>query len=182
MELFDIYDRFRRPLGRTKPRGDKFSADEYRLVVHIAVFNDSGQMLIQRRVDTKHGWGGMWDVSVGGSVQAGESSQSGATREMSEELGIDFNFTDILPHLTITSTSIFDDYYIIRQSPDISALKLQETEVAEVKWADFDEIAEKIRSGVFIPYYESFIKTLFDINSNTAKRSVIRFADEQKKG
>jgi isopentenyldiphosphate isomerase len=178
MELFDIYDRFRRPLGRTKPRGDRFSADEYRLVIHIAVFNDSGQMLIQRRVDGKHGWGGMWDVSVGGSVQAGEDSQSGATREISEELGIEYNFAEISPQLTVTSPSIFDDYYVIRQSPDIAALKLQETEVAEIKWADFDEITEKIRTGVFIPYFESFIKTLFDINGNTAKRSVIRFADE----
>ncbi|MDR0903881.1 MAG: NUDIX domain-containing protein [Ruminococcus sp.] len=178
MELFDVYDRFRQPLGRTIPRGEAFSADEFRIVIHVAIFNDSGQMLIQRRVDGKQGWGGMWDVSAGGSIQSGESSGVGATREVAEEIGIDFNFSDKLPQLTVTTQSVFDDYYIIRLTPDISTLKLQETEVAEIKWADFNEIAEKIRSGIFIPYHESFIKTLFDIDSNTNSKSVVRFADE----
>jgi isopentenyldiphosphate isomerase len=178
MEMFDIYDRFRQPTGRTKPRGEKFLPGEYRIVIRIVIFNDNGQMLIQRRVNTKHGWAGMWDVSVGGSVQSGENSQMGAQRECAEEIGIEYDFSELSPVLTITSEDVFDDIYILRLCPDITTLKLQESEVAEIKWASFDEIIEMIRSGLFIPYYESSIKLLFDIGNNNRHKSVIRFADE----
>jgi isopentenyldiphosphate isomerase len=178
MELFDIYDRYRQPTGRTKPRGEKFLPGEYRIVIRIVIFNENGQMLIQRRTDTKHGWAGMWDVSVGGSVQSNENSQAGAQRECTEEIGIEYDFSELTPVLTITTEDVFDDIYILRLSPDITALKLQESEVAAVKWAAYDEIIDMIRSGVFIPYYESSIKLLFDIGLNNRHKSVIRFPDE----
>ncbi|MDR0974643.1 MAG: NUDIX domain-containing protein [Ruminococcus sp.] len=178
MEMFDIYDRYRKPTGRTKPRGEKFLPGEYRIVIRVAIFNENGQMLIQRRTDTKHDWAGMWDISVGGSVQSGENSQQGAQRELSEEIGIDIDFSKLTPALTITTEDVFDDIYILRLSPDITKLKLQETEVAKVKWAAYDDITGMIRSGLFIPYYESSIKLLFDIGFNNRHKSVIRFPDE----
>jgi isopentenyldiphosphate isomerase len=178
MEMFDIYDRFRRPTGRTKPRGEEFLPGEYRIVVRGVIFGDDGRMLIQRRTDSKKGWSGMWDVSLGGSVQAGESSREGAARECAEELGIVHDFSELAPFLTITTEYVFDDIYILNMNPDITKLKLQESEVAEVRWADFDEIVEMIRAGIFIPYYESSVKLMFDIGNNKRHKSVIRLPEE----
>ncbi|WP_250130114.1 NUDIX domain-containing protein [Jeotgalicoccus sp. WY2] len=44
----------------------------------------------------------MWDISVGGSVTAGETSQTGAMRETEEELGLQIDLHNQLPHLSMT--------------------------------------------------------------------------------
>ena len=88
MELWDLYTQDRQPTGLTMVRGSEHPQGYYRLVVHVCIFNSKGQMLIQQRQPFKEGWPNMWDVSVGGSVVAGESSREAAEREVAEELGL----------------------------------------------------------------------------------------------
>lgn len=57
----------------------------YHLVVHVCVFNQKGEMLIQQRQPFKQGWPNLWDVTMGGSALAGETSQQAAMRELKEE-------------------------------------------------------------------------------------------------
>ena len=78
MEYLDIYDERRVPTGRTAPRGTKLCEGEYYLVVHMLIFRKDGKFLIQRRVPEKHSWPDMWDISLGGMAQAGDSSASAA--------------------------------------------------------------------------------------------------------
>ena len=77
MEILDVYDIHRVPTGRTFVRGTK-PKNGYYLVAQVIVFNTKGQMLIQQRQANKVGWPNRWDVSAGGSVQAGETSQQAA--------------------------------------------------------------------------------------------------------
>ena len=86
MELVDLYDENRVPLGKTAERYGKKGPGEYRTVVHVCLFDRQGRMLIQRRTPEKVIWPGYWDVSVGGGVDAGETSRQGAEREFREEL------------------------------------------------------------------------------------------------
>ena len=81
MELFDLYDYQRRSVGRTMVRGEKCPEGLYHPVVHIVIFHPDGRMLIQQRQPFKEGWPNRWDVSVGGSAQAGEDSPTAAMRE-----------------------------------------------------------------------------------------------------
>ncbi len=110
MELFDLYDINRKPLGQTMVRGMQQPPNTYRLVVHVCIFSCGGKMLCQRRQPFKCSWSNMWDVSVGGSVVAGETSEMGARRETSEELGLQLS-DEILPSLTVRFDGGFDDYY-----------------------------------------------------------------------
>ncbi len=58
-------------------------------IVHVFVFNQSGDVFLQTRA-RKEGLGtGKLDASVGGHVEKGESYRHAAIREMKEELGID---------------------------------------------------------------------------------------------
>ena len=161
MELFDLYDAQRRPLGRTMERGTPTPAGCYRLVVHISIFNSKGQMLIQQRQPFKDDWQNMWDISVGGSVTTGETSQTGAERELFEELGISADFQNTVPSLSITFNGGFDDHYILHRDLDTSELRLQYEEVKATKWAGKEEILAMIDSGEFIPYHKSLIELLF---------------------
>ena len=57
-------------------------------VVHVLVFNDKGELLLQKRSMNKDVAPGMWDTSVGGHVAPGEDIIDAAKREMKEELGV----------------------------------------------------------------------------------------------
>ena len=162
MELWDVYDMNRNKTNRTVVRGEAIQPGNYHLVVHVCVFNRDGEMLIQQRQPFKQGWSNMWDITVGGSAVAGDSSQVAAQRELFEEIGLEFDFEQMRPHYTIHFENGFDDIYIIEKDVDLRTLKLQYEEVQNVKWASKDEILSMIEVGEFIPYFESIIHLLFD--------------------
>lgn len=163
MELWDVYNRDRTKLSKTMVRGDKFESGSYHLVVHACIFNSKGEMLIQQRQPFKSGWPNMWDITVGGSAIAGDTSQTAIEREVFEEIGLKIDMQNIRPHLTVNFDRGFDDIYLIEKEVDINELKLQYEEVQQVKWATIDEIYQKLDEGIFIPYYKSLIKLLFDM-------------------
>lgn len=128
---------------------------------------DEVRMLIQRRTDHKAGWPGMWDVTVGGSVTAGESSARGAEREVYEELGLRIDLTGTRPSFTFNFRHGFDDFYLLRATDlppiDLGALAIPNDEVAEVRWATRAEIHALRDAGEFIPYRPSAIDLVFDM-------------------
>lgn len=162
MEYWDIYDIERVKTGKTMIRGEKFPNGAYHLVVHICIFNEQNQMLIQQRQPFKEGWSNMWDITVGGSAIRGDNSQTAAERELMEELGIKISLKGVRPHLTVNFERGFDDIYLIEKDTDISKLKLQPEEVQAAKWASREEILKMIEDGIFIPYYPSLINLFFD--------------------
>ena len=161
MELWDLYTKDRIKASKTMVRGEQCPTDYYRLVVHICIFNDQGQMLIQHRQPFKYGWSNMWDITVGGSAIAGDTSQSAAERELFEELGIKMSLAMIRPAFTINFEHGFDDFYLVESNVELNQIKLQYEEVESVRWASHDEIMEMIQEGTFIPYEPSLIDLLF---------------------
>lgn len=162
MELWDLYDKNRIPLGKTIERGKRLNPGEYHIVVHICVFSSEGKLLIQQRQPFKEGWANMWDISAGGSAIAGETSSSAAERELFEEIGIKHCFEDERPFFTIDSRFGFDDYYLFTKDVAAETLSLQAEEVQAVKWATVDEIKAMIDDGTFVPYHKSWVEFLFD--------------------
>ncbi len=163
MELVDLYNEDRIPLGRTAERSGPKNPGELRLVVHVCVFDSQGRLLIQQRAKKKYVWPELWDVSIGGGVDAGETSRQGAEREFQEELGYRLDLTGVRPSVTVNFPEGFDDFYIVRRDLDLSCLTLQREEVAGVRWAPLTEVLAMHASGAFIPYPESFLRFLFDM-------------------
>lgn len=163
MEIWDVYDKDRIKTGKTMLRGRKFEADSFHMVVHVCIFRSDGKMLIQQRQPDKEGWPNLWDITVGGSAVAGETSQSAAEREVLEEIGYPLKLNAYRPSLTINFNNGFDDFYLIEEEIEINSLKVPSEEVQQVKWATKDEIISMINSEEFIPYYASFIELLFDM-------------------
>ncbi|MBQ7345187.1 MAG: NUDIX domain-containing protein [Oscillospiraceae bacterium] len=161
METFDLYDAQRCPTGETMLRGTPTPPHRYRLVIHISIFNTQGQLLIQQRQTFKDDWSNMWDLSVGGSVTSGETSQTGAERELEEELGVIADLQDTVPAASIAFRGGFDDHYILIRDLDLSELHLQYEEVQAAKWASKEEILSMIDDGRFIPYHKALIELLF---------------------
>ena len=172
-EWWDLLDADRRPTGRTVRRGAVVAGggidlqpDDFHLVVVVVVFGPDGRVLIQQRVADKEFFPGYWDVTAGGSVLAGETSQQGAARELAEEVGIEIDLTGVRPALTLSVYGGFDDFYVVDapEGLDITALRLQEAEVAAVRWADKAEITALIDQGRFLPYQSGFIDLVFSLH------------------
>ena len=156
MEKFDLYDKDRQLTPFTMERGKPVPDDLYRTVVHIALFNSEGKMLIQKRQKNKSSWADLWDFTVGG-----------AQRELEEELGLKVDFSGLRPSFTVNFQTGFDDFYIISRDVDIAELTLQEEEVQSVRWADMAEILSMTDSGEFIRYKKSLICMLFEMKDST---------------
>ena len=163
MELVDLYDENRIPLGKTAERHAPKGPGEYRLVVHVCAFDSRGQLLVQRRTAEKRIWPGRWDVSVGGGVDAGETSRQAAEREFREELGYPLDLGDLRQSVTVNFDGGFDDFYILTRDLPLEKLTLQKEEVRAVRWASLGEILDLLAQGAFIPYPESFLRFLFDM-------------------
>lgn len=163
MEFWELYDIHRQKTGKLIQRGEKVPEGYYHTVVHVCIFNSNGDMLIQQRQPFKQGWPNLWDVTVGGSSVAGDSSIQAAEREVLEELGFHLSLEEQRPALTVSFSFGFDDIYIVKQDLDISTLTLQYEEVQQVKWASREEIIKMIDERTFISYHKSFINLIFDL-------------------
>lgn len=87
-ELLTVIDEYDRVID-IRPRHIIHASGLRHRAVHILVFNDCGQLFLQKRSMNKDLYGGLWDTSVAGHVDAGEDYESCAIREVKEELGID---------------------------------------------------------------------------------------------
>jgi isopentenyldiphosphate isomerase len=161
--LVDLYDENRLSLGRTAERSASRGPGEYRMVVHVCIFDRRGRLLIQQRTPEKLLFPNLWDVSVGGGVDAGETSRQGAEREFREELGFFLDLGGLRPSVTVNFDGGFDDFYILTRDLPLEKLTLQKEEVRAVRWASLGEILDLLAQGAFIPYPESFLRFLFDM-------------------
>ena len=166
MELWDIYDENRNRTGQVIERAGHWGNEKYHLIIHVAIFDSQGRMLIQKRAKEKRAWADLWDISCGGSAVAGEDSRTAAEREVMEELGIKIDLKDVRPHFTMYYERGFDDYYTVIRDIDIDELTLQTEEVSEAKWATLDEVRHLFAEGRFVPYFQPVIELLWQVNDN----------------
>jgi len=172
-EYWDLLDVRGIPTGRRakratdgSPGGSLLKPGEWHRVVQVCVINSHGEMLVQLRSENKPDWPGVWDMSAGGSVLAGETSGQGASRELMEEVGIQHDFTNQRPDVVISIQQGFFDVYVIRWDGDLSSLNLQTEEVADVRWATRQQLISMIDEGSFYPYPASLIDLIFTIHDH----------------
>lgn len=171
-ERLDIYDINRQKTEKNIIRWSHINDDEFISVVHVCVFDKAGRLLIQKRASGVVSYENMWDISCGGAVSMGETSQESAARELMEELGLSYQFDGIRPKFTINFRHGFQDYYVIDMDITEKDVILQKEEVQEAKFATLDEINSLIDNGLFIPYHKSIIQLIFDSRFHYGSHSV----------
>lgn len=160
-EKWDVYDLHRRRTGLTRRNDEPAQAGEFRLIISVILFDARGRMLIQKRTDDKSQWPGLWDLSVGGKAQAGETSQQAAMREINEEMGIAVDLEFVAPAFTFTFPGGFDDFYIAAWDGALDQLTVPNEEVAEVAWVTAGDVEAIRRRGDFLPYRKEVLQLAF---------------------
>ena len=153
-ELVDIRDEQGNLTGETMARSEAHRAEKWHGVVLIWIYNDQGQILLQRRAAHLNAFPGKWDVSVAGHLMAGDQPRQAAVREVSEELGIYVKpeeleeagmVADSFPLVYGRTHNECDYVYFLRQEGiKASELKLQAAEVLEVRWLSSDDLEREL--------------------------------------
>ena len=109
--------------------------------VHILVFNQKGEVFMQKRAPSKDVNPGLWDTSAAGHVDFGESYDDCAKRELHEELGIvDTLRLDTLFKLQASADTGWE-YVQVYRLLHLGALFINTSEISEGRWfapADVD--------------------------------------------
>ena len=146
IELFDMYDVNRNPLGHTHPRGVPIKQGEYHIVVQVCVLDRQGRLLMTKRHPGKID-GNMWEVTAG-SALAGEDSVTGAMRELREETG--YSAENIIPLGKVnTSTAYSEEVIHLFAMTGLTPgeQQLDADEALEVEEYPFHEIYQIATSG-----------------------------------
>lgn len=145
MELWDLYDAERRPLGRKHLRGRPMKKGCYHLAVFVWVFDRHGRLLLTKRSPEKPAFPNLWALT-GGAVMAGESSIHAVRRELFEETGIRARYSEFSMIDTYRRNNCFCDVYFLKKTVPQDRLVMQEGETCDAKWvtrAEFELMAER---------------------------------------
>jgi 8-oxo-dGTP pyrophosphatase MutT (NUDIX family) len=154
MELWDLLDQNRAPLGRTHPRGRQYPMPPrtYHTVVTVFTLDTENRILLTRRAPTKGMYPNYWEFTCGSGI-AGEDSPTSAHRELLEETGIDCPAEKLHLLGTLREPSAFMDCYLCRteQPGEAVAVTLQEGETVDYKWVSLWEMETMIHRGELPP-------------------------------
>lgn len=162
MELVDIYNERHEKLGYAKERKNLIDG-EYRLSCFIWVINNENQILLQQRLANAKKMPNMWGTTAGGA-QKGDTSLTGAIRELNEELGIEAKTEEMIFIGSYKRLNDFVEVWLCKKNLKIQDLILEKTEVQSAKWFNIEEFEILIKKGegidsgfiIFKNYYKNF--------------------------
>lgn len=153
-EYLEILDENGNKTGKIKLRSEVHKDGDWHKTVHIWLFNKDNEVLLQRRCPEKDSFPNMLDLSAGGHIIAGDTSISGAIREVKEELGITIKEKDLIFIKTLKHSlnykddfinNQFEDIYIINKNIELDEITYQKEEISEVIFIAVDKLKQMVR-------------------------------------
>jgi len=172
-EIFDIYTRDGKHLW-TAPKSVCHSENPgfYHKPVWIRIINSKNEILVQKRAATKKNHPNKRCMWASGHVLAWETITEWAIREVYEELGVETKEEDykFICEYIVDETWEIAQIYLLKLDLNINEFKLQEEEVAEVKWLTYDEFKELFNSKDFVEHSDEYKEfTLNILKENLSK-------------
>ncbi|MFZ1236908.1 MAG: NUDIX domain-containing protein [Prevotella sp.] len=129
-------------------------------VVHLHVFNSSGELYLQKRPSWKSIQPDKWDTACGGHVDAGEEIKNALKREVQEELGITDYTPEFIKYYVFDSIQEKELVYVFKTIYD-GQFTLHPTELSGGRFWSKAEIIENMNKGLFTPNFEKEYLSLF---------------------
>ena len=93
-ERFPVVDEHDRKIGDAS-RSEVHENNLRHRAVHVLIFNQKGEVLLQKRSPWKDRHPSLWDSSAAGHVNADEEYDTTARRELAEELGVEMELNRV---------------------------------------------------------------------------------------
>ena len=174
-EYIDIVDQNGIPTGISAPKSEIHSKGHLHNTAHVWFFTSEGNILLQQRAASKAICPLLWDVSVAGHIDAGETPKQAAVREAKEEIGITISEAQLVkigvfecfqsyPNGLIDNE--FHNTFMAKINVNIEDLTLQKEEVEALKFVNLSEFRTLLSSSEtnnhFVPSNRKYYELVLD--------------------
>ncbi|TXD84726.1 NUDIX domain-containing protein [Subsaximicrobium wynnwilliamsii] len=178
-EHIDILSKNGKPTGASVPKSEIHAKGHYHNTAHVWFYTHDGHILLQQRSAKKSICPLLWDVSVAGHVDTGETIKQAIVRETREEIGLLISETDlkkigVFEGFQSYPSGIIDNEFrhtfIAETSAKLEDLTIQKEEVEALKFisiTEFESILKNIgKDQHFVPsnktYYEFVLEAILE--------------------
>lgn len=153
-ELFDVVDEHDRVIGRAT-RGEVHAKGLLHRAVHVFLFNTAGELLLQMRSAAKDEYPLCWTSSASGHLDAGESYEQAAPREVREELGLELDLEYLLKLPASPATS--NEHTVLYRGISDEPPTINTAEIDRVEFHPIDDVQRMIAKSPndFSPAFRS---------------------------
>lgn len=122
----------------------------------VALITINGRLLIQKRAVTKKDEPNKWDLSAAGHIDADETSEEAAVREIHEELGIkveknELKLIDIYLNKVKLNKEIYINHFtylfVVQKDISIDDIVMQKSEVSDIMFVNKKEYIDLLNNG-----------------------------------
>lgn len=159
-EWFPLVNEEGETIGKATRKECHSGSKQLHPVIHLHIFNDAGELYLQKRSMTKDIQPGKWDTAVGGHIDYGETVEEALRREVREELGITAFTPQFITRYVFESSiekelvNTFRTIYNGDFTPDTE-------ELDGGRFWPIEEIKANLGKNVFTPNFEQEFKRLF---------------------
>lgn len=179
-EYIDIVNKEGVPTGKSELKSVIHQNGFYHNTAHVWLYTEQGDILLSQRSAKKTICSLMWDVSVAGHIDAGETIVSAAIRETKEEIGLEITEKDLKKIGVFECFQSYDNgikdnefhnTFIGELKIPLKELIIQEEEVEALKLVSFEQFKKLLKNigfngNHFVPsnkdYYQFVIESIIE--------------------
>lgn len=152
-EWFPLVNEAGETIGKATRRECHSGSKPLHPVIHLHIFNEAGELYLQKRSMAKDIQPGKWDTAVGGHIDYGETVAEALRREVREELGI----TDFVPAFItryVFESPIEKELVNTFRATYTGPITPDPSELDGGRFWPIEEIKAHIGQGIFTPNFE----------------------------
>lgn len=158
-EYFPLVNEEGKTIGKATRKECHSGSKMLHPVVHLHIFNDNGDLYLQKRSMRKDIQPGKWDTAVGGHIDYGESVEEALRREVREELGVT-DFSPIMITSYIFESAIEKELVNTFRTVYNGPFNPDPEELDGGRFWAINEILESIGKGIFTPNFENEFQSI----------------------
>ena len=130
----------------THLRGMPLGQGRFVMIAAVLLFNSAGNLILQKIAKHKK-WGGLWNYSAAGHVDAGEDYETAAKRELKEELGIDADLEEEVAAFPVIIDGKQTAFHHVFTAHSDAKILPDESEISEIKEISLNELRLAIKQN-----------------------------------
>jgi isopentenyldiphosphate isomerase len=173
-EYLEVFDEYNQSLQSTKLRRLIHEEGNWHRTAQVYVLNDRNELLCNLRSPLKDVFPLLWDVSIGGHLEPGETYVACAHRELAEELGIlvEPSAVHFVSQIKIDGkdeiAQLIDrehaGIFVYKTTLPAQAFNYQQEEIVELRYFPLPVVKQNLLSATpeisFIPLQKQFLETI----------------------